>query len=194
MALVGHVARPHGLRGQVVVNPETDFPQDRFRPGAELFIYREGRLSSVTVTTVRFHRDRPIIGLQGLSDVTEASELAGSELRVPRESLASLPDGTFYWHDLVGCAVETIGGGAVGVVSRVEGTMRGSRLVVTVQDREVLVPLAGEICHTIDIGERRIVIDPPEGLLELNDAVRHRHDLSGDGRTSRRVGDRRSRD
>jgi 16S rRNA processing protein RimM len=182
MAVVGRVARPHGIRGQVIVNPETDFPDLRFRCGAELFILRRGGVEKVTLTAVRFHRGRPVIGVQGVGDVDEAAELAGAELRVPVEWLAPLPAGSFYRHDLVGCRVETAAGDRVGVVKAVEGDAGGSRLVLATAGGDVLVPLAAEICPVIDVPGKRIVVALLEGLLELN-ADRHRHDLSGDGRT-----------
>ena len=74
----------------------------------------------------------------------------------------------FYRHDLVGCRVETTGGAAVGDVTAVEGDLGASRLVVKGTGGDVLIPLAQAICPVIDIAARRIVVDPPEGLLELN--------------------------
>ena len=169
MAVVGRVARPHGIRGQVIVNPETDFPGERFHPGAELFVNRAGRTESVTITTVRFQQQRPVIGLRGIDDMNAAATLAGAELRVPIDRLAVLPPDTFYRHDLIGCAVETSAGTVIGRVEDVEGAMGGSRLVVrTNGGAEVLVPLAAEICTAIDPAAKRIVIDPPDGVLELN--------------------------
>lgn len=169
MAVVGQIARAHGIRGQVIVNPETDFPEDRFRTGAELFACnRDGSVRQLRVTTSRMHQGRPVIGLEGVADMNGAIALAGTELRVPIEWLAALPEGTFYRHDLVGCHVETVDGASVGRVSDVQGTTGDSRLVVAGAAGEVLVPLVGAICQTIDPPNKRIVIDPPEGLLELN--------------------------
>jgi 16S rRNA processing protein RimM len=168
MALVGRIARAHGLKGQVIVNAETDFPEARFQPGAELFVERGGRVEPLTITTARFHRERPVIGLRGIESVADAQPLAGLELRVPLDALAALPQGVFYRHDLIGCRVETTGGGTVGVVSDVEGTMAGSRLVVDGGGGEILVPLAAEICREIDPAAKRIVIAPPDGLIDLN--------------------------
>jgi 16S rRNA processing protein RimM len=91
------------------------------------------------------------------------------EFRVPVDALAELPDGTFYHHDLIGCVVETIEGTTVGPVTAVEGNLGNTRLVVDASGSELLVPLAVDICTTIDPGARRIVIAPPEGLLELNE-------------------------
>jgi 16S rRNA processing protein RimM len=71
-------------------------------------------------------------------------------------------------HDLVGCAVETISGEPVGEVRRVEGGAGASVLSVEGRRGEVLVPLAADICVEVDIAGRRIRINPPEGLLELN--------------------------
>jgi len=168
MAVVGRIARAHGLRGQVIVNLETDFPDERFQPGAEVFVERAGRVESLTITTVRFHRERPVIGLRGVESMSEAERLAGLELRVPRTALAALPDGVFYRHDLIGCRVETTTGGMVGIVTDVEGSMTGSRLVVDGSAGEVLIPLAAEICREVDTAGKRIVINPPDGLIELN--------------------------
>jgi 16S rRNA processing protein RimM len=168
MALVGRIARAHGIRGQVIVNPETDFPEERFRPGAELFIERGGRLETLTVTSARFHRERPVIGIAGVETMNDAETLAGQELRVPVERLTVLPADTFYRHDLVGCRVETGGGEAIGVVREVEGALNGSRLVVDGPHGEVLIPLVAAICTRVDPAAKRIVIDPPEGLIEAN--------------------------
>src|SRR5262249_3832659 len=168
MALVGRIARAHGIRGQVIVNPETDFPEERFQPGAELFVQQGGAVHPLTLTTVRFQGERPVIGIAGIETMNDAGTLAGLELRIPADRLARLAGGTFYRHDLVGCRVETKNGDPIGVVTGVEGTVGGSRLVVDAAGEEVLIPLAAEICPTIDPTAKRIVVDPPEGLLELN--------------------------
>lgn len=175
MAVVGHIARAHGIRGQVIVDPETDFLEERFQPEAELFAgVGGGAWRTLTITTARFHLGRPVIGLKGVDDMNAASALAGLELRVPVEQLAALPDGTFYRHDLVGCLVETTSGEPVGEVAKVEGTLGDSRLVINVPNGEVLIPLVTAICKAIDPVGKRIVIAPPEGLLELNTRVAER--------------------
>jgi len=168
MAVVGRIARAHGLRGQVILNVDTDFPEERFQPGAELFIEQAGRVEPLTITTVRFHRERPVIGLEGVDTVDDAEALAGRELRVPVDRLTPLPAGTYYRHDLIGSRVVTVAGAEVGVVADVEGTMSGSRLVIASAAGEVLVPFTAEICPEIDAPGKRIVIDPPEGLIDLN--------------------------
>ena len=169
MAVVGHIARAHGIRGQVIVDPETDFLEERFQPDAELYAGTgDGTWRTLTITTARFHLGRPVIGLQGVDDMNAATALAGIELRVPVAQLAELPDGSFYRHDLVGCLVETTTGVSVGEVAKVEGTRGDSRLVINLSNGEVLIPLVTAICTVIDPAGKRIVIAPPEGLLDLN--------------------------
>ena len=168
MAIVGRIARPHGLRGEVIVNVETDFPEERFQPGAELFIARGEGMEPLTLTGVRFHQGRPIVSVAGFDGIDAAQPLAGLELRIPAEQLVQLPAGMIYHHDLVGCRVETGAGQLVGIVTDVDGSAGVSRLVVTSGDDEILIPFASEICTTIDADGKRIVIEPPPGLLELN--------------------------
>ncbi len=167
-AVVGRVARAHGIAGRVIVNPETDFVEDRFRVGAELLARRGGRVERMRVTAMRVHLGRPIVALDAVATTNDAEAMAGVEFRVRVGDLAPLPEGMFYRHDLVGCRVETTGGAEVGVVASVDGELGTSRLVVKAPFGDVLVPLAQAICVGIDIAARRIVVDPPEGLLDLN--------------------------
>ncbi len=180
MAVVGWIARAQGSRGEVIVDPETDFAEQRFRPGATLFARRGDRVDRLEVISLRFHRGRPIIGVSGVIDIDDAEALAGSELRVPRGLLQKLGDGQYYHHDLVGCRVQTLSGEVIGVVKAVEGHAGVSRLVVDGPAGEVLVPFAREICTSIDPAGAMIVIDPPEGLLDLNQRGRLSGSTGGD--------------
>ena len=168
MVLVGRIARPHGHRGQVIVNPSTDFPDERFAAGAILHTMRDGRPGAVTVTAMRMQQGRPVLTLEGVDTMDQAETLAGVELRVPESALAALPEGTYYEHDLIGCRLVTTDGREVGTVRAVEGGGGMIRLVAGSGRGEIHVPLVHEICVRIDVPQKQIVIDPPEGLLDVN--------------------------
>ena len=174
MVLVGRIARAHGNRGQVIVDPATDFPDERFKPGSVLSLRRDAAIERVEVESVRFHRGRPIIGLAGIGTMNAAEALAGMELRVSIDALQSLPAGSYYHHDLIGCSVETPGGEPIGRVKAVEGDGAGSRLVVARSDGDVLIPMVEGICVDIDVVGRKVMVEPPEGLLDLNVTKRQR--------------------
>jgi 16S rRNA processing protein RimM len=106
--------------------------------------------------------------------MSAAEALAGAELRVSAETLRPLPGGSFYRHDLVGCLVETKQGARVGEVTSVEGDATGSRLVVRGRSGEILIPLAEGICVEVDVAAKKIVVDPPDGLMELNAPARQK--------------------
>jgi 16S rRNA processing protein RimM len=168
MILVGFVARTHGNKGQVILKSETDFPEVRFRVGATLYARKgEGPIETLEVTSVRFQQGRPILGIAGFSTIDEAERLTGAELRVPEAEQEALPEGTFYHHQLIGCEVVTPGGDVLGRVTAVQGDGHAARIVVKGRRAEVMIPLAQEICD-VDVAAKRIVVTPPEGLLEVN--------------------------
>jgi 16S rRNA processing protein RimM len=166
LVLVGRVARAHGSKGQVIVNLDTDFADERFKVGDVLLVGPEA--VPRTIRAVRFHHGRPVVALDGVETMSDAEALAGAELKVPAGRADALPEGTFYHYDLVGCEVRDAAGRSIGAVTAVEGTLEMSRLVVDGARGEVLIPLVTDICVSIDIAARRIVIDPPEGLIDLN--------------------------
>ena len=174
MVLVGRIARPHGLRGQVAVNPETDFVEERFRPGATLWSKGEFGIQQLTIAASRVQNGRPIVAFDGLGRIEDVEVLAGRELRIPEFSLRPLAPGQYYEHQLVGCVVETVAGVELGTVVRVEGGAGGSRLIVDGRRSEIQIPLVEGICSEIDIAAKRIKVEPPEGLVELNETRRGR--------------------
>ena len=179
LLVVGRVARAHGNRGQVIVNPDTDFAEDRFRPGSVLIVGGPAGSAARVSTAVRFHQGRPIIALEGIESMNDAEMLAGAELSVRAAEIAPLPAGTYHRHDLVGCEVRDEQHGVVGRVREVEGTLERSWLVVEGARGDVLVPLAEEICRRVDPAAGIIVVRLPEGLLELNETRRIREPGGG---------------
>jgi 16S rRNA processing protein RimM len=170
LILIGVIARPHGLRGEVAVNSETDFADRRFAAGSVVLAGPSGA-RPLRIERLRFHQRRPLVLFEGVHTVEQARQLAGERLWVRASEREVLPAGQYYQSDLVGCQVEDADGRAIGTVVRVEES--GTPVLVVsgtgaMAGSEVLVPLADEICREIDIAAKRIVIVPPEGLLDLN--------------------------
>lgn len=167
LILVGVVARTHGNKGHVIVNPHTDFLEERFRQGARLQArLADGTRRAMEVTASRVHQGRPVIGFAGVESISDAEGLQGAELRIGADEQQPLPEGHYYHHQLVGCEVVADDGTRIGRVTAVEGEMGRSRLVVAGEHRRHEIPLAEAIC-TVDVSARRITVRPLEGLLEL---------------------------
>ena len=170
--VVGRIGRPHGVRGQVTVEVRTDDPDLRFAPGATLLTDPAAR-GPLTVDPARWHSGVLLLTLAGpdgvvVADREAADALRNTQLLVPVEDLPELEDpDSFYDHQLVGLAAVLPDGEVIGEVTGVrhEGT---ELLVVRRPDRpDLLVPFVSAIVPTVDLAGGRVVVDPPEGLLEL---------------------------
>ena len=151
----------------MIVNPHTDFMDERFRVGARLQArLQDGSRQTVHVTAARIHQGRPVIGLEGVENISDAERYQGAELRIRADEQSALPPGQYYHHELVGCEAVDPEGTRIGRVIGVEGEMGQSRLIVAGDRRRHEIPLAEDIC-TVDVAARRIVVRAPEGLLEL---------------------------
>jgi len=168
LIVVARVARPRGLRGEVVGDLLTDFP-GRFKDlDSVIGIAPDGSHRSLQIEEHWFHGSRIVFKFASYDSIETAKELAGYELAVPASERVALPKDQFYEWELAGCHVETIDEKSIGVVS---GVMRtgGVEILVVVNDagREFLIPMAQEICVEIDIDKQVVRVDPPAGLLEL---------------------------
>lgn len=158
--LVGRIIRPRGLIGEVIVEPLSDSPS-RFEAGAELWL---GEVSLI-VARARPDKERWVLLFEGVTSRDEAEKLRGGELEVDASSLPSLDEDRYYFHDLVGCCLEDPAGTSLG---KVTGVVPGTPgwLEVDHDGKTALVPMVRVFLMEVDLAGKRIVFDPPTGLLE----------------------------
>jgi 16S rRNA processing protein RimM len=161
LLLAGEIGKPHGLAGEVYVVVISDDPH-RFEPGAELH-HSDGRM--MTVESSRAHGARFLVKFAGIDGREAAAALRGA-LYVPSSQARPLDDDEFWHDDLVGCTVVGPDGSDIGTVSAVVAGPAQDRLEVATAAGPRLVPLVKEIVTTVDLDARKIVLDPPEGLLD----------------------------
>jgi len=172
---VARVLRPHGRRGEVAAEILTDFPERLTRLQ---FVYlwdekREPRRARVQSCWLSQSRGgQAIFHFSGSDSISDAEKLVGLEVQIPMSERFALPDGSYYVTDLIGCEVRDADARELGRVRDVqflgEDTAGTPLLVVDAPEGELLIPLAREICPNIDVAARRIGVNLPEGLRDLN--------------------------
>jgi 16S rRNA processing protein RimM len=171
--VVGHITKPHGTRGELFVWPLTDRPDEVFAPGQQLLVGdEEGALDeeapSVVVESARPFKRGVLVRLEGVADRESADPLARRYLLLPTEVLPPAAPDELYYHELLSMRVVTMAGEDIGAVREVFETEPHHLLEVISDDgRKRLIPFAERIVREIDRAGGRIVIDPPEGLLDL---------------------------
>lgn len=171
--VIGRIAKAHGVTGEVVVDVRTDDPEARFAPGSVLRGRkpRGGPERSFVIDTVREHGGRLLVRLNCIGDRNAADELRGTLFLVESGDLPPIEDpDEFYDHQLEGLAVRTVAGEALGTVTEVLHTAAGELLSIKRPDgAELLVPFVSAIVTAVSLAEGTIDIDPPDGLLNLED-------------------------
>jgi 16S rRNA processing protein RimM len=167
LLVVARVHRPHGLKGEVSAEVMTDFPE-RLRPGLELIWRRDAETRTLELAAARPHGARVLLSFEGVDGPDGARALSGGDLCVAAGDAVPAPEGFFYSHELQGFACTDREGRALGTAQGVEKTPAGPLLSITLPSgKEALVPFVADYVVTIDRGAGSIVLDLPEGLLEL---------------------------
>jgi 16S rRNA processing protein RimM len=177
---VGRIGRPHGIRGDVVIGVRTDEPELRFAVGSRLDT-DPADVGPLTVAAMRWHSGTLVVRFAGVRDRDAAAALGGTWLTVDAGTLAAPDDpDEFRDHDLVGLSVRTVGGTVVGTVTDV---LHPGQDVLAVrppavrdggsrtEPAEILVPFVKAIVIDVDVAKGELVIDPPPGLLNLDEAM-----------------------
>jgi 16S rRNA processing protein RimM len=167
------VLRPQGRRGEVLAELHTDFPQ-RFAQRRSLWgLAADGSRRELQLAEHWFHKGAVVLKFTGVESISDAEQLAGLELQLPREQRAELEAGATYVSELVGCEVwvnAAEGRHLLGTVAEVRfGAGEAPLLVVRPagSKQEFLVPYAEEFVRSADFQRRRMEMELPEGLLEL---------------------------
>ncbi|HEX4360303.1 MAG TPA: ribosome maturation factor RimM [Pseudonocardia sp.] len=163
--VVGRIGRAHGLTGEVSVLVRTDSPEQRFAPGT---VFELGAGRRLTVAGTRWHKGALLVRLDGVAD-RDAAELLRGELLTIDAAELPLPEDPdeFHDHQLVGLRAELADGALVGAVTDVVHGPAGELLVVAREGAaDALVPFVRDIVPTVDLAAGRLVLTPPDGLLD----------------------------
>lgn len=170
-AIVGRVRRAHGVRGEVVVQLLTDAPDAIFAPGARVFAGTpSGELGTnppqLHVEGARPFNDGLLVTFEEIEDRTAADLWRDRYLLVPTEELEPPGEDEIWLHELIGLEVQRTDGTVVGTVIAFYELAHGILLEIRRANDTVLLPYRDEFVVAVDVDERRLVVDPPEGLFD----------------------------
>jgi 16S rRNA processing protein RimM len=167
LVAVGRIVRPQGRRGEVRVEPLTDAPE-RLADLRECWLVPPAAGERHDVEAVWFQGRVPVVKLAGSATMTDAQALVGRLVTIPRAAVRPLPPDRYYAFDLVGCAVETPEGESLGAITEVLEGPEHDYWTVQRGDRAWSLPAVAAIVERVDLAARRVVVRPPEGLVELD--------------------------
>jgi 16S rRNA processing protein RimM len=167
LVAIARIVRPRGLKGEVVAEMLTDFPERFEALETVTALAPAGDRSELTIEKFWFQSGRVILKFEGYDTIERGEELRNLEICVPESEAVELETGEFFDWQLEGCIVEDAAGQTIGEVRELMRTGGTELLVVAGDTKEYLIPFAESICVEVDIENKRIKIDPPEGLLEF---------------------------
>ena len=160
---VARLGKTRGNRGELTALPLSSDPE-RYQALSEVYLFGDG--GRYEIESAWFQGGTLILKFRGVDSISDAEALTGAEVRIPRSQRRQLETGEYYLSDLIGCKVVDRGnGGLLGEVTGFDESAGSGLLVV---GRNLLIPFARPICVEIDPAGRRIVVDLPEGLKDLN--------------------------
>ncbi len=164
--LMGEVAKAHGIHGELALQW---FGSALPEKSARLWLAEKGQPPrEMCLDSMRWHKGRPLVLLQGVSDRSQAESLAGAKIFLERRDLPPLSEDEAFLEDLLGCDVLLADGSRIGKLDHFE--FPGDQpiwAIKTASGREVLFPARPEFIRAFDLDSRQVRIEPPEGLLEI---------------------------
>ncbi|MEI4788949.1 ribosome maturation factor RimM [Bacillus sp. FJAT-53060] len=166
---VGKVVNTHGVRGEVRVVSKTDFPEERYKKGSVLYIFKQGQREplKVTVASHRQHKQFDLLTFEEVGSLNEAEQLKESILKVEKEHLSSLDEGEFYFHEIIGCNVYDEQDKLIGHIKEILTPGANDVWVVERKSKkDALIPYIPSVVKKIDISSKTVHIEVMEGLID----------------------------
>ncbi|PGS53733.1 ribosome maturation factor RimM [Bacillus sp. AFS041924] len=165
---VGKIVNTHGVRGEVRVISRTDFPEKRYKKGNKLYLFKEKETTPIEliVTSHRVHKNFDLLTFEGYESLNSVEPLKNGILKITDDQLHKLDKNEYYYHEIIGCVVETIDGEEIGKIKEILSP--GANDVWVVQrkgEKDALIPYIEQIVKEIDVENKKVKIELMEGLL-----------------------------
>ncbi|HMT08099.1 MAG TPA: ribosome maturation factor RimM [Pyrinomonadaceae bacterium] len=166
LVAIARVAKPRGLKGEMIADIVTDFPERFDDVETITAVFSDGTTYSFKLEKSWFQSGRVVLKFDGIDRVEDAEKFRNADICVNESEAVELESDEYFDWQLEGCSVETVEGETIGVVTSLMRT-GATEILVVKGEKEYLIPFAEAICTRVDIENTQIVIDPPEGLLEF---------------------------
>lgn len=167
LVTVGRIVNSHGIRGELKVVPETDFPERFDKGNALIIVDSQNKQTPVTVQTSRLHKNMFILQFDQFSNINDVEKFKGSLLKIEAKEQQPLEEGEYYYHEIIGCKVVTEEGEELGLVSEVLTPGANDVWVVSLpKGKQLLLPVIDDVILNVDIANKTIRIHLMEGLME----------------------------
>lgn len=165
---VGKIVNTQGIRGEVRVISTTDFKEERYKIGNTLAMFlKDNEQIDVEIASYRTHKNFDIISFKGFNNINDVEKYKGSILKVSEAQLGALEENEFYYHEIIGCKVQTEAGEEIGTISEVLSPGANDVWVVKRKgEKDALIPYIESVVLRVDVDNKEVVIRPLEGLLE----------------------------
>jgi 16S rRNA processing protein RimM len=165
---VGKIVNTHGIKGEVRVISKTDFPEERYQKGNVLYLFmpQSNTPMELTIKSHRSHKNFDLLVFEGYENINEVEKFRDGILKVPESQLGELDEDEFYYHEIIGCQVFTTAGEELGKVTEILSPGANDVWVVKGKGgKEQMIPYIHDVVKEVDVKEKRIEIEPMEGLL-----------------------------
>ena len=168
---VGKIVNTHGIRGEVRVISQTDFPEERYRKGQRLTLFRENKAPlELTVAGHRKHKNFDLLTFEGYPTINDVEPLRDGILKVSKDELSELTENEYYYHEIIGLTVIDEQARELGKIKEILSP--GANDVWVVQrkgKKDALIPYNESVVKQIDLDKGEVQIEIPEGLLDDED-------------------------
>ncbi|WP_256761456.1 ribosome maturation factor RimM [Cohnella sp. WQ 127256] len=165
---IGKIVNTHGIKGELKVWTQTDFPEVRFKPGSKLLMFppETGEPITIEIVSSREQKAMYVIKVKGFDNINQVEKYKGWELKVTDNERVPLPEGEYYYRDIVGCEVESEEGEQLGSVKDIMSTGANDIWIVKMSNgKELLIPVIDDVLIDVDVAARKIKVRLLEGLL-----------------------------
>jgi 16S rRNA processing protein RimM len=167
LVAIARLVKTRGIRGELVADILTDFPERFENLESVTAVSPNGERRELQIENFWFQKDRIILKFENFDLIEQSQALVNAEICIPESDAVELEEDEFYDWQLAGCAVETVGGEKIGTVQEVMRTGGTENLVVAGEKKDHLIPFAASICVEVDVENKLIRVDLPEGLLDF---------------------------
>ena len=165
--LLGKVAATHGIKGQLRIAPYSGDPGTILSLASVILTGTKGETDVFRVAQATVHGKKVLLSLTGFDNINQVQYLVGRELYAEREQLPELPEGEYYWFDLLGLKVMSVEEGFLGTLDDIIATGSNDVYVVRGEEKEYLVPALEDVVLQVNLDDGTMTVSLPEGLSDL---------------------------